>query len=45
METLTIGDYKISESKTSSRKNIAWIEKNNGEGTEVDLEKWFNEIL
>ena len=45
MKTLIVGDYKISKSEASIGKNIAWIENKDGEGTEVDLDKWFNKIL
>jgi len=43
-EILNVGIFKLqkaSEIEGFDRENIIWVEKNNGEGMDIDLEKIF----
>ena len=48
---IKIGDYTISkccamtECVANCSKNMAFIRKNNGEATSVNLDKWFDKIM
>lgn len=42
---LVVDDYEISKSQTTTKKNVIWIVNKEGEGTDIDLEKLFDQEM